>query len=147
MVTTGRYLPAAVLALTLMLIGCRPASAEPAQVRLDQPFVLSGGQQAALPAGGLRLRFAEVLEDSRCPAQVSCFWTGQARIAIVTDTADQATTTVEFNTNPAPDMTVSTVRVPGGYTVTLRSLEPYPQSPDHPIGLPDYRATLLVHAD
>ena len=116
-------------------------------MRLDQPFVLAGGQQAALPGGGLRLRFAEVLEDSRCPAQVSCFWTGQARIAIVADTADQASTTVEFNTNPAPNMTVSTARVAGGYTVTLQSLEPYPQSPDHPISLSDYRATVLVHAD
>lgn len=93
-------------------------------------------------AGRLRLNFAEVLEDSRCPAAVACFWTGQARIRLIAQSGASAPTSVEFNTNPAPGLSNTSVRV-GGYQVTLNSLDPYPQRPE-PIPFEDYRATLVV---
>ena len=130
--------------IVLALTGCQKARADPVQFSLDKPFVLGGGQEAALAGHELSLRFARVLEDSRCPALVACFWTGQARIAIVAR-SDGHDSTAEFNTNPAPNMTVTSVRV-DGYTVVLESLDPYPQSPQDRIELEEYRATLLVRA-
>ena len=94
----------------------------------------------------LDLRFARVLEDSRCPELAECFWTGQARIAIVADSDDGVPMTLEFNTNPAPGLTVPTAQV-GDYSVTLQSLDPYPQTPEDRIGFADYRVTLVVHRD
>jgi len=132
-------LAAAVCALAL----CPVAHADPAHFTLGQPFVLAGGEEATSTDGAVRLRFAQVLEDSRCPALVECFWSGRARIAVVVEPADAAPATVAFDTNPAPGTTVTTVRA-GAYEVTLRSLDPYPQTPQDVIALRDYRATLLV---
>ena len=48
------------------------------EINLNQVFALKGGQEATINGEDLRLRFDEVLEDSRCPKSVECFWTGQA---------------------------------------------------------------------
>jgi hypothetical protein len=118
------------------------ARADVPDFSLNEPLTLSGGQAGLISSENLRLRFAEVLEDSRCPTQVECFWTGQARIAIAVQLGDSDSTTVEFNTNPAPGQTVKVADV-GQYSIELLSLEPYPQTPD-PIPFEDYRASLTV---
>jgi hypothetical protein len=131
--------------LALALLGCqsKAAQADPIESALDQEFVLRGGQEVTIRGTDLRLHFTDVLEDSRCPTQVECFWTGQARIAIVAEQGQGAATTLEFNTNPAPGQGVLTVPV-GGYTVELKKLDPYPETPDDSTALTDYSATLLV---
>jgi hypothetical protein len=133
----------ALLAVLLCAVLLSPvAQAAPVQVVLGQPVVLAVGEQAGTVDGAVRVRFDRVLEDSRCPAQVECFWTGRARIAVVVEPAGQAPVTVDFDTNPAPGSTVTTARA-GAFDITLRALDPYPQTPEA-IPLPDYRATLVV---
>ena len=130
----------------MALVGCQltdTAEADPIEFRLDQEFTLSGGQEAVITGENLHLRFTDVLEDSRCPTRVECFWTGQARIAVVVQPAGSAPATVDFNTNPAPSQNVQTVEV-DDYTILLKSLDPYPQTPDDSTPLGDYRATLSV---
>ena len=128
----------ALAAVSLLAAGCQVASADPG---LDRDFTLGGGQEASVD--GLRVRFTDVLEDSRCPARVACFWSGQARLTVVAQAEGDPATTVEFNTNPAPGQGVSSGRV-GEYTVTMRSLEPYPQTPEDVTPFEDYRLTLSV---
>src|SRR6476620_783868 len=120
----------------LALTGCQSheAHADPAETGLDQEFCLHGGQEATISGENLRLRFTDVLEDSRCPTEVECFWTGQARIAVAVEPAGRAATTADFNTNPAPGQNVQTVEV-DGYTIELKSLDPYPRTPDDGIAL------------
>ncbi len=137
------WLAAAVLVLTLTGCQSHEAHADPVETGLDQEFGLHGGQEARISDENLSLRFTDVLEDSRCPAQVECFWTGQARIAVVATQPQAEPTTLEFNTNPAPGQTRQTVEV-GDYTVELKSLDPYPQTPDDATALEDYSATLSV---
>jgi hypothetical protein len=130
----------------LALMSCHvdePARADGPEFDLNEAFTLSGGQEGMIPGEKLRLRFTDVLEDSRCPTQVECFWTGQARIAIVVQPGDGDSTTVEFNTNPAPGQTVKEATA-GRYNVELQSLDPYPRTPDDPIPFEDYGATLVV---
>jgi hypothetical protein len=134
------------LLLGLALMSCHvggPARADIPESDLNEPFVLAGGQEALIPAEKLHLRFTDVLEDSRCPTRVQCFWTGQARIAIEVQPDGRGPTTVDFNTNPAPGQTVNTSAV-GPYSVELQALDPYPQTPNDRIALEDYRATLVV---
>jgi hypothetical protein len=132
------------LALALTLVSCHSnqAAAQPIAINLGQVFTLDGGQEAMINDENLRLRFDNVLEDSRCPKSVECFWTGQARIALLVEPNGRGESTLEFNTNPAPGQNNQTARL-DEYTITLQSLEPYPQTTDH-IPLEDYRATLLV---
>ena len=133
-------------ALALALVGCqmsREADADPVQPALGQELVIGGGQEAVFSGNDLSVRFSELLEDSRCPSEVECFWTGQARIAVIVQPTGRPSTTAYFNTNPAPGENVQTVRA-GDYSVELRKLEPYPRTPDDPASFDDYRATLLV---
>lgn len=132
-----------VVPAVVALASCRVAHGEPVDVTVDQPFVLEGGQEATITGANLRLRFTQVLEDSRCPTLVECFWTGQARITVVAESDGLEPTIVEFNTNPAPGLTVDTAAV-AGYTITLHSLDPYPHNADDAYALEDYRATLMV---
>lgn len=133
----------ALLALTLLGCQSQAAQADPIESGLDQEFVLHGGQEVTIRGTDLRLHFTDVLEDSRCPKQVECFWTGQARIAIVAQQGQGASMTLEFNTNPAPGQGMLTIPV-GDYTIELKNLDPYPQTPDDSPPLTDYSATLLV---
>ncbi|HEX2285142.1 MAG TPA: hypothetical protein VHI10_10025 [Mycobacterium sp.] len=131
--------------LSLALLSCHadpPAKAQVRDFNLNEPFTLAGGHEAKLAGGKLRVRFDKVLEDSRCPTQVDCVWTGQAQIAVSVTPEASASTVVVFNTNPAPGLTVTSASV-GEYQVELQSLDPYPQTPDH-IAFEDYRATLIV---
>ena len=112
-----------VAALALALVGCqmsREADADPDEFTLGQEFVLGGGQEAAFSGNDLSVRFSELLEDSRCPTEVECFWTGQARIAVIVQPTGRPSTTAYFNTNPAPGENVQTVRA-GDYSVELTS--------------------------
>jgi hypothetical protein len=134
-----------VFLLGLILMSCRlggAARAEVPAVNLNQAFTLAGGQEGLVSSEKLRLRFTNVLEDSRCPTRVQCFWTGQARIALAVTPEGSGSTVVEFNTNPAPGQTVKTADA-GPYSIELQSLDPYPQTPD-PIPFGDYRATFVV---
>jgi hypothetical protein len=130
----------------LALMGCqhtREARADDVEFHLNEPFALAGGQDAVITGDDLGIRFDEVLEDSRCPARVECFWTGQARIAIRAQDAGGPPKTLAFNTNPAPGQNVRTAQV-GDYVIELVSLDPYPQTPEDAIPLEQYRATLEV---
>jgi hypothetical protein len=132
--------------LAVAVAGCQPtqeADAEPVTFALGQEFAIGGGQEAVFSGDDLRVRFSELLEDSRCPTEVQCFWTGQARIAVIVHPNGRRSTTAYFNTNPAPGENVQSVRA-DGYAVELKKLEPYPRTPDDPIPFEDYRATLLV---
>jgi hypothetical protein len=142
--TTRWAWPFAVL-LGLALMSCHVDELAKADVPgsgLNEAFPLSGGHEGLIPSENLRLRFTNVLEDSRCPTQVECFWTGQARIAIAVQ-PDGGSTTVELNTNPAAGQTVSEATV-GQYSVELQSLDPYPQAAEDPIPVEDNRATLVI---
>ncbi|MEH3143337.1 MAG: hypothetical protein PGN37_24930 [Mycobacterium kyogaense] len=123
-------------ATTLALATGGTAAAEPV-------LVLAGGQQASVAGSAVTVRFDRVLEDSRCPALVDCVWAGQARIALVVESDGTPPQTVELSTYPASDATGPTARV-GAHAVTLRALDPYPQSPQDSIALQDYRATVAI---
>lgn len=79
--------------ILFMLIGCRatemsatPSPAAPTLngtphiIILDQPFELVEGQSAEFPP--ITLTLLGVRDDSRCPADVECFWAGEATVEI-----------------------------------------------------------------
>lgn len=135
-----------VAAMTMALTACQlghEADADPVQFTLGQEFELGGAQEAVFSGEDLRVRFSELLEDSRCPTEVECFWTGQARIAVIVDQTGHPSATAYFNTNPAPGENMQTVQA-GDYVVELKKLDPYPRTPEDGISFEDYKATLLV---
>lgn len=112
------------------------------EVNLGEPFVLQAGKTVTVVGTGMQLTFTAVVEDSRCPTDVECFWTGRAVVEMEVQAGDDAPQTITFDTNPAPTELRDTIEV-AGYSIHLQSLDPYPKTPD-PIPFADYQATLVV---
>lgn len=121
----------------------QPPALEMSAANLSEPFVLGGGQEIAIAGDELHLRFESVLEDSRCPTQVTCVWAGQARILIIAEQTGQSPVELELNSNTDSDPTANE-GVAYGYVVQLQQLDPYPKDPNDPIPFEAYQATLVV---
>ena len=90
------------------------------------------GDPLSIPLGetvqhnGHAIRFVEVVEDSRCPTDVTCVWEGRARVAITID-GTPVTLTVPYASQQEtePSMLES-----GMIAVEVVGLDPYPGGPD-----------------
>ncbi|HYP52426.1 MAG TPA: hypothetical protein VEQ42_02740 [Pyrinomonadaceae bacterium] len=126
------------LGLALMVACAQQSGGGAGQASLGQEFRLKAGREAELKAARLKVRFASVSEDSRCPTGVDCIWAGNARVSLVVQRAGGKQTTVELNTNVEPKAVSA-----DGYELALTNLDPYPQS-GAKIDPKDYTATLVV---
>jgi tetratricopeptide (TPR) repeat protein len=119
------------------------ASGPAIEAQLGQPFSLPLGGTATLEEANLTLVFQSVLEDSRCPRQIECFWAGQVRIMIEAQQEGTAAVTFELNNNPPLKQDTITY---AGYEIQLLQIDPYPEAPGQPIPPEAYQATLVVNA-
>ena len=89
---------------------------------LDNAIIISEGDCAGDNQTNTYVCFDSVLNDSRCPEGVQCFWQGnaQARFKFIKSDEDP----VFFNLNTYGGFTNDTII--GGYKFTLKSLDPYP---------------------
>lgn len=115
------------------------APADTGGVALGKPFTLGFGQQVDVPGAGLTLLFRDVLEDSRCPANVNCIWGGRARIQV----------SVSLNGMHIAEMTLGIqgdaptgTTIVNGYSLRLVGLEPHPSSGG--VSKSDYVATIVL---
>jgi hypothetical protein len=110
-----------VAVVVLILCGCAAkAGPKPA---LGATFILRYGERATISTERLSLTFQKVLEESRCPAGVTCIWEGNARIVLKAERPPAAASMLELNTSG---------RYPAeaayeGYTVRLRGVRPAPE--------------------
>ena len=87
---------------------------------------------------GLRIKFLELVEDSRCPTDTNCVWAGNAKIKIrVRGTRGQART-LTLNSTLQPQAVAF-----GGYEFKLAGLTPQPRS-NIRVNPNGYRATIEV---
>jgi hypothetical protein len=130
---------------TLILLGSGNAangnphskSGAPA-ARIGREFKLRARHQVTLKGENLRIRFAAVTEDSRCPADVKCVWAGNAAIRLEVSSGGRDHKTLMLNTtgNSPP------VRY-NHYEIKLVELSPYPRT-SRKIAPGDYVVKLLV---
>lgn len=57
-------------------------SSHPTVVPGTVDVTIAAGQTVAFSGGALRLTFVRVVEDSRCPVDVTCVWAGNAVVEI-----------------------------------------------------------------
>lgn len=129
--------------LTAVLSACGGREDQTVEIILGEPFTVRIGQTAVLAAEELRLTFESVVEDTRCPTNVECEWSGEARPLVIVHHSENDSTSLDFNTNPFPDLTVEqfTVR---DYLIRMEALDPYPDDIHDPIEPEEYRLTLLI---
>ena len=106
--------------------------------RYDEPFTLAFGDRARVEHRDTRVRFAAVLEDSRCPADVRCIQAGRARVRLEV-TQGRHPVSIELSTDADASM-----RSAGGVTWELQNVAPYPSSGRERRDR-DYVLTLVAH--
>lgn len=52
------------------------------RVNLDREFTLAIGESAGIEDQNMEITFLQVLEDSRCPRNVTCIWAGRVSAAV-----------------------------------------------------------------
>ena len=101
-------------------------------------FTLQFGEDRIIEGTVLRMSFAAVLEDSRCPSDVVCVWEGNAKVEIGIGAGTGPTSALQLNTSVEP-RTVEWNDV----LVTLLEVTPPPVS-DVPIADADYTVRLRL---
>jgi hypothetical protein len=73
------------IAATVIMAAMHFAGAqEVVRAELDVPFELKVGQSAVIESEDIEVSFERVVQDSRCPSDVTCIWEGQATIGVFT---------------------------------------------------------------
>ena len=78
-------------------------------------------QEKSVPRAGFRIKFIEMVEDSRCPEGTTCIWAGNAKVKIEVRKGRAAVKTFELNSAIQP-----TVVNYAGYEIKLMGLTPHP---------------------
>jgi len=119
----------------LALAGCGTAPAGNAQaVDAGAEVTLAPGATASLNAAKMQVLFVSVIEDSRCPRDVTCIWAGEVKLLLEIQSA-QASLPIEILERGDA--------IAAGFRVTLVRVEPQPTSTAK-IAPQDYRATLKI---
>lgn len=118
----------ALLLIAFLMIGCNSSSSTPTETEdlVTQQFAVRYGQSAAIAGTSLRVRFAELAEESRCPKNVVCVWMGNAKIRLDV-TSNGRTESVYLNT--AGNSQFPREATVFGTRIRLIDLQPYPQDP------------------
>ncbi len=128
----------AVLLLLLLLTACGGEAAE-VQANLGQEFSLSIGQTASIKGEDLQLKFLQVVNDSRCPSNVTCIWQGQASCLVEITYLES----VQRVTLVQPGLTEEPSRIDFNDYLIQFNLTPYPEAGKE-IKKTDYRLQLVV---
>ena len=126
------------LVLLLFLAGCG-GGAEEIKANLGQEFSLSIGQTVSIQDEELQLKFLEVVNDSRCPSDVTCIWQGQASSLIEITYLES----VQKVTLVQPGLTEEPSQIHFNDYLIEFNLTPYPEAGEA-IKDSDYRLQLVV---
>ena len=110
----------------------------PRTVALDREFELRIGEEAKLGNGRVNVKFVALVNDSRCPGDVTCIQEGNAEIELLVS-GDEGEKRLSLNTSR--NMTHDERY--GLYRISLTQLVPYPRT-DRPVRDEDYGATLVI---
>ena len=104
---------------------------------LGQEFILKPGQSASIPGEALKIRFLQILNDSRCPAGVTCIWAGEVSSLVEITYLDSPNRMVLTQPGSGPAKSAF-----NGYDIAF-DVQPYPEAgkqiPDR-----DYRLQLTI---
>ncbi|MFB5606451.1 MAG: hypothetical protein ACE5R7_09200, partial [Nitrosarchaeum sp.] len=105
---------------------------------LDSPFELKIGETAVVNPD-LQIKLLTILDDSRCPSDVTCIWEGtvSAEINIIKDEQDRGKYNIPLGLNDNSSHSID------NFLIMLYDVKPYPVS-THKITSSEYVATLFA---
>jgi len=116
------------VAVAVLVAGTLASCAHAPKGAADQTLSLLEGQSAGLTRGG-RLQFANVVNDSRCPKNVTCIWAGTATVLLklIPEDGDTVNVLAVLPGGVAKDDVANQIAIDTlGTSLTLTELEPYP---------------------
>ena len=140
------------LLLTTMVIlagGCTQQMTEkvPQQINvtnaeLDTEFQLKWNETAFIKSDDLKIRFVDVLGDSRCPPKVTCVWEGQVSVLVnvIRNNQDLGNFNLKLRAGH-DDVAVEAV---DGHFIKILNAEPYLTNASKTIKPSEYTITLVV---
>ena len=134
-----KFIVAALLAIGILLVGGGCASSENVAAGLGQEFTLAVGQTATIQDEQLKIKFVEVIGDSRCPSDVQCIWQGEVSCKL--EITLQGTTDTKVLTQPGLTQGPA-ISDFAGYQLQF-NVQPYPKS-GKKIQTMDYRLQMTV---
>lgn len=108
-----------------------------AQTRTKETVTLGVGKQKTAKKSRLKIKFLEVIEDSRCPTGVDCIWAGNAKVKVKI-IGSHSSQVFEFNTNIGAKGDIF-----DGWAITIDKLTPYPRA-DKEIDKKTYNVELSI---
>ncbi len=90
--------------------------------KVGEEFELAVHQTAQISAEKISVTFQKVLEDSRCPVDVTCIWAGLAKVSLQVSVSGQERE-ISLSTSPPDDSAVFE-----NYTFWLILVRPVPRS-------------------
>lgn len=138
--------PLITLAVLFATIGCASSSdsgTEPIEpgsvvdVPIGQTFRLPAGKTARLP-GGIFVFFRGATDDSRCPVDATCVWSGDATLHLQATVGRRDWTALRLHTHVLPRSGDFQ-----GHTLTVVDLLPQPTTRGD-LAVDDYTAVLRV---
>ncbi|NHJ01777.1 MAG: hypothetical protein EAX86_06510 [Candidatus Heimdallarchaeota archaeon] len=89
---------------------------------IDTEFSLHIGESAIIKDQGIKIKFIDVLEDSRCPSDVQCIWEGTVSLMI----------NIKYNEQDLGNFVLNSTNLHKAsfmeYYVQFKELNPYPVS-------------------
>lgn len=134
--------------LTILLIqsayaqygGPVPSSDPTVYPQLEKEFKLGKDETAFFKSENILIRFYQITEDSRCPADVVCIW--QGRVSVEVDIIKDEKNVGDFILTLGENENLA-LQTFDGYYIKLLKVEPYPFA-SHNIESDEYVVTLFV---
>jgi hypothetical protein len=127
--------------ITILILLLAACGNTPTKVYADlgQEFFLSIGQTATIEGQALQITFEDIIEDSRCPSDVTCIWAGRASCVIKLVDGSSQYRMVLTELGLTDQYTRETYRE---YQLAFH-VRPYPEA-GQSIGRDEYRLQLIV---
>ena len=130
---------ALIIGAVILLIGCggQPVTTN---ASLGQEFSLVPNQSASVIGEPLKIRFLEVVSDSRCPTGVQCIWAGEASCTVEITYQDSPVQKVLTQSGSSNAVTYF-----NDYEISFE-IQPYPKAGER-IEKKEYRLQLNINSD
>jgi hypothetical protein len=120
------------LPLLLLMSNCKTQTSKAeTSVVTNNTITIGLGKQVKIPNSKVSLQLQEVVDDSRCPVDVTCVWEG---IAIVNIEGISGTQKTDFQVGTRDFLPKNVTKSFSfsGYRFTLTDLKPYPGGKEEP---------------
>ena len=125
----------ALIPVLFVLSGCSTTNSN--EVSPGSDFTLSVGQSASISGEDLKIKFTEVVSDSRCPTGVQCIWQGE--VTCLVDLTHSNSVSRKALTQSGGDLSRDEF---SDYTISFK-VDPYPAA-GKTIKKGDYRLNLNI---